>query len=912
MEQINIPKIEQTIKEITEYIGENERLNLLFTSQPKITIDVYRKTSLFIAEKEYEEHERKQSTIPHGFYQILENEMAQYGALKTLKKYEREIQTIANIVNMPVNELKKIILNVRHDQNKPQLSQGVLAARNTLKEIIRKATAKYKESFIKRIIDEKLELLKKYTFSKEKTKNTYQLPVHNFIESITTNPILSETLSSYIAQKIGIIPSSNQIEETILASFEENYVDLLKRIYKIETPSCFNAFIKNKAYIRLKQYYEPKLNKFFKNSNDKEKERIIEVLKAKTKLKELSQKDNLEYQRTKKRLKSIIPHDFQITLEEISTLLIEANCELVLKNGQLFFDIQSKVSKEEIKECKEYIKKEKALKNIHDFIFRYYINQNQLINSLVKQSPTPLSAIEENYYINTDYWFSKEKIIKAIDAIDKEKIERMSKKDFNLLKKFLLEDGLLWAYIANNIDLTTFAKIINNFESIIACSSIEEITIENLKNIIKKANLYDYANDLIIGLLGADITAKIINYNQFSGVNVSDEIIYSRLRKAVDLSVRSEKINTSSLPFNCDVKKNNYKLSRYMNNDPAIFTSGIDTKTCFFISVNENDFFFYSLLNKNGYVIKITDKDNHLVARATCFRKNNVLMINGIRCKNNKVIASSQEETNEMIEIVELVKLMAQKMIELTSQDECPIDFVVCNKAGILENDDIDNAFRFENVNPDFFREPINIYEQDWEEFVHTYDGKEQLLQEVPYTPNKSFTTDFGNHYPAILVASRNNMGFLSVRDISLKDQPPTYKRPRKPIEEYISAEINQEILAKINRIKALYCFIGEPNIQQEKQKNFKLIKSKSEIKNVVIGDDWCIILTSDDRYELYFTRFTIEGKKEILKYITRLSKNIRVDNIQEVVNESLLPIVREDIKEYLKQIQQIHQIKKA
>ena len=175
------------------------------------------------------------------------------------------------------------------------------------------------------------------------------------------------------------------------------------------------------------------------------------------------------------------------------------------------------------------------------------------------------------------------------------------------MKKFLIEDGLLWAYVAENIDLNTFSKIINNFDAIASIYPEDMVCISKLHEIIKTANMHDYTTDIIIGLVGQEIAAKVINYNQFSGVTVTDEVIHKRLRKLIDLAVRSEYINKSSLPFRCDVSLGDYKLQRYRNNDPSIFASGIDTKTCFFISVNENDFFFYSLINKNGFVLKIVN-----------------------------------------------------------------------------------------------------------------------------------------------------------------------------------------------------------------------------------------------------------------------------------------------------------------
>ena len=904
MEQINIERAEQIVSEIKDYINGNTRLEELFTSRPTIKMDVYKKTAYFYAQRKYEEHQTSNEAIPHGFYAILEHEIKNVGLIQTIKKYDQEINLIAKTMNMDPIEIKKILKDLRPSNSLRQDTLSEQNARNELKELFRRFTSKYKENFIKRIIDEKNALLEKNTIKIEAEKEIEHISKNEFISWLLINASARESIISIINKKFNKIVNILQLKDILEATFDSNYMEKLKQIFGIKKPSSFDRFQANKQYVRLKRNYEPKINELFKNATQKERATIAQIINYKTKCKILNEKERKLVTRKSKnseanRLKAIISVEHQQLFEEISTLMAESQCTLLLIGTKFTFNIESKITKEEEKECKDYIAQEKQISSFHNYIYPMYIKQNNLIKQLVTKSPTPLSSNEENYQINADIWFTKEKILRAIDLIDRNKLDSMPEENYRLLNKFLLEDGLLWAYVADNIDINIFVKIINNFESIIACCNKEDITIDNLHDLIKKANLYDYANDLIIGLVGQDITAKVINYNQFSGVTVTDEIIQKRLRKLIDLAVRSERTPKSSLPFGCDVRLGEYRLQRYRNNDPSIFTCGIDTKTCFFISVNENDFFFYSLLNKNGYVIKITDKTGKLLARATCFRKNNVLMINGIRCRNNKVNPESQEETKQMLEIVKLVKLMSEKMIELTTQDVCPIDYVVCNKAGILENSELDSYFQFEGINADLFREPINVYDEDWQEFIHTYDGQEQLLQEVPSNPDKSFTTDFGNHYPAILITSRNYMPLTSPRNISLNDQPATYKRPRRSIEEYISAELTEEIIARINRIRALSCFTGTEEQQEKKKKNYKLIKDKKEIKSLIIGDDWCIIINHNNTYDVYFANYTIINKQEVQRYVGRLLDVITPNNIEELQKEDLIPRIEDGVKIY-------------
>lgn len=872
MKQANIQKVESLIEEIKTEI-DNTRIAELFTSKPTIKLEVYKKTAIFYALKEYEEKIESTPIIPHGFYTILEEDLEKNGMIHTFKKYQKELELITEVMQMEGTHLRKLLMELRKPNNVDSPEQ--LAARLELKDILRKFNAKYKEQFVKKIIDKKLELLKEHTTVKKDKNKKHFLPIKVFVNLIMENKQLKETLSAIIYEKLGISITDIQLREIILCTLSSNYQEEIKNILNITTTQFYTKYKNAKTLNRLNQHYLNRINSFYGDQPKEIKELIIEIIKTKHKMQN-SDQVNTSYT-SKKELQAKLQKLYNesdkngLTLiEEISTILINTNIEIKLDiNENFVFRPNEDTTDIEKALGKAHEKKLKTIKTIHDLIYSLYEKQNSTIVSLMKKTETPLTINEDDYQIDTEPWLTKEKILKAIKKVDKEKLDKLSIKHYNQLKKFLIEDGLLWAYIADNIDVNTFSKIINNFEAIASVHPEEKICISELHEIIKTANMHDYTNDIIIGLVGQEIATKVINYNQFSGVAVTDEVINKRIRKLIDLSVRSEYINTSSLPYRLNVKLGDYQLQRYMNNDPTIFASGIDTKTCFFISVNENDFFFYSLLNKNGFVFKIVNKENELVARATCFRKNNVFMINGIRCKNNKVQPENKEEKEEIVQIVNLVELFAKKLIERTKDDECPIDYVVCNKAGILENPFFED--RFESVNAELFNEPINIYDEDWEDFVHLYDDKEQLLQEVPSCPDKSFTTDFGNHFPALLISSRNNMGLVSPRDISLNDQPATYTRPQKEVEEYIGEEITDEILARINRIRALWCFSGDESTQNTKIYDFKLLK-KEDIKSVELGDDWYNLIKSDGTIEI------ISSRKEEEKY----TKNILVKKAQE------------------------------
>jgi len=847
MEQINVENAHSIANQIATYVKNDERLCALFCAQPSISLKVYEQTARYYANQSYNTNILNK-IIPHGFFQKL-NEMVQnINILRALKTYDQEITLISEYMEIDKKEIQQLVkqLKIKNNEDVTERNNRYKAS-ETLQDIIRKFTAKYKENYIKKIIENKLAEIKGHIIPTTPVAKELLEP-EVFIKNVLENQNLRDVIEQIIYNVVGIESEDFYLKDVLYGTFKDaqeknnnEYAETAKA-FNIIKPENYSIYKKNKAEIRLCDHYIPKLNKSTKSYSIEGKKVILYLLKLKTS----TTRDDPATIKEFEQYKQLINKDVLILIEDMAPLIISTDTYscISLKDNNFSYVPPPQLNEIEKKECSDYELAIKKVKKIQNKIYKYYKRQQGLTNTWVKsvnpkEENSPLIN-NENNQIDISYYLSFSKIKNLIDNLSLEKIHNLNSEHFEELKSLLVDKGLLWAYISENIDINTMTLIIKNFDSIAYNTEKEKINIDNLEEIIKNAKLFQYANDLVIGLVGIRNVAKVINYNQFAGTDITEELIYSRLRKVVDLSVRSERIDKSSLPFNCNVQFDDYSVIRYHNNDPDVFACGIDTKTCFFISVNENDFFFYSLLNKNGYIVKIVNNAGELVARASCFRKNNVLMINGIRCRNNNVLARNAEECNEFKRIVELMKIFSEKMITLTSNDICPIDYVVCNRAGILENAYFEN--KFEKVNEILFQEPINIYDEDWQEFVHLYDNQEQMLQEVPITPNKSFTTDFGCNYPAVLIASRNNRGLLHPSDIKYNDQPDTYERPRKAIQAFIGAEITEEILEQINRIRALNCFQGTPEEQNYKIKNYQLLRRTDNIKNITLGEDWYIV----------------------------------------------------------------------
>lgn len=843
---------EKVYNEYVEYMTDltvgNKRLAELFAVIPEMSIDSYQKTAFLYANKKYEEELNKDEPIPHGFYQILDDSIIKTGFLPTLRVYEKELKLISDTLQLGDTTLRDILKDLRPRQNKGLNEiQQEQKSRSKLKQIFRKFNSVFKENYIKGIVERKMKLLQDTVIFKDQSTLKRVLKPDSFADSIFNNSVLLSRIKAIISEDFYVYPTDSMVREIIIATTKKNYKDSMCRTLMVQAPESYERYLRERHIRRMEANFIPKLLEASKNYSLEEKQVIVKAIEYKQKcLSTAVSQDSEEY----RSLKMLIRKESMVLISGIAKMLNKASGKISIVDGEFSFTFPRRVTPVEIAECESYKNELRSIKKIHNNLYGLYNKQNEVLLEFMNLNKPSLDANEDS--IDKSKWLDAERVKKLISLLDINRINNMPKKVFTALKKFLVKDDLLWIYLAGNIQLSVVAKIINNFEAIYSSIDPSKINISNITELVKKANLYDYVDDFTIALIGLDNLSKIINYNQFLGVNVTDEIIRLRIQKVVDLALRAENTYTSSLPFSCDIRTDKYSLLRYRNNDPSIFTSGFDTKTCFSVGVNENDFFFYSLLSKDGYVIKIVNDKNELVARASCFRRNNVLMINGIRFLNNKVIPANQEELQQFKEVVDLVRLMAKKMISITSYDRCPIDYVVCNQAGLLENAWFEGMF--EKVNSQLFKEPINVYNEEWEKFVHMYDNEPvQMLQEVPSNPEHSFTTDFGNHYPALLLESRNNMGLFSPRDISLEDQDPTYFRPRRSVREFIGEEINADILASINRIRAHD--YARRRKDGEDMGVFSLLSSPDDISTVYLGDDWCFVMLKNGEKLPYYSR---------------------------------------------------------
>ena len=298
-------------------------------------------------------------------------------------------------------------------------------------------------------------------------------------------------------------------------------------------------------------------------------------------------------------------------------------------------------------------------------------------------------------------------------------------------------------------------------------------------------------------------------------------------------------------------------ISRFNNDNPKILSSGIDTGTCFKLDGDDNDFVVYTILNKNGAVFKI-EYQNKFIGRISVFRNCKVLFLNSVRIKDEREEKISKEVIDRNNKIFECLIKLVNEIIHIAHTNGDEIDYVVCNKAGILESSYFNNCY---DIIPEHIAEqPIDIYNDDWQDFISLPN---YLLKQSNRGDKIPFTTDYG-HYPALLIASYDNQQLSRMSDIGYSSPDAIYTRPKKALKLYTSNF--KEILDDIYRIDALKYYEEVQDIEIC-QKNYKRPKINiKDIYRVCLGEYYYKIEYKNGRVEETSLNINKEKNKILIR----------------------------------------------
>ena len=682
-----------------------------------------------------------------------------------------------------------------------------------IREFIRKFNLKYKGEFIKDYCQKKLKEIENDFEIKPKYEDIRHLLSKDTFIKLSLNDIhITNNLKSKISKFFSIEFENSELKKVISNILNNKDIDnykLLNISFNLnDIDNKIKIYNENRTYHRIIRIWLSKLNKLF---SIEQKKLIVSIMCN----------DNLKMYR----------NHFNTAQYTLLTYLLiykrEANCEFNIKDNNIIVTKLDKLSNMDyvlLKEDIEYYKKYKGLK---DSILHYYYtiseNKQEIIEKQQININDEVIFDDDNYQIrNSISLLNIELLIEILKKIDYNKINNYNEYQISFLKKILYKEGLLGCVLkyGSCIDIS---KIINGIDY---CDYMNDKNID-IERIVKLTSIYSVADDFTISVLGTEVVRKLICNEQFLQTN-SLEDKKERLKKAVHLNILAINYNLSTIPYEIGTTLDGVRITRYNNDDAKILKSGIDTGTCFKLDGDDNDYVIYTILNKNGAVFKI-EYQNKIIGRISAIRNCRVLYLNSIRIKGEKEEKLSKDVIDRNFKIFACVKKMANQIINLSHNNNDEIDFVVVNKAGILESSYFNEYYYI--VPEHIVSQPIDIYNEDWYEFVNL---PSYFLKQSNRGLTVPFTTDFG-HYPALLIASYNNKYLTSLMDIGYNSPLAIYQRPKGAL-RLITSNF-KDIIESIYRIDALKYYENNLNLEECHKSYTRPKINIKEIDKVSISD---------------------------------------------------------------------------
>ena len=354
-----------------------------------------------------------------------------------------------------------------------------------------------------------------------------------------------------------------------------------------------------------------------------------------------------------------------------------------------------------------------------------------------------------------------------------------------------------------------------NVPNLMSLMTSEEFSMDNLDKILDYKEMLKYADLKQISLLGKEVIKKVYSNNGFTSASQKE-----RINVACDLLSTMVSRSESTVPY-IKGSYGNYKYSMYDSTDETLLTAGLDTNACFRCCGNDNDFLHYCALDKNGFVIKITDTEGNFIGRASGFRNGNGVYINQLRTIYDK---KSSAYSSEQDAIIKTFEQACDDIVETSQNNQSEtdkIDFVVVTKSYTLS----DRQSNVDGRTTDAIGyDPMDTQSDDWKQFVFTTKNLDEAKR------GNNFNTDYGN-YPIICIKSA--VGVLTPDKIKKGDVPALYPRTRQQVNVN---EPNEDLENYVNKIRACFSY--------QTGQEFGYLKVPQSYK-VVTGDNWYIIFGS-------------------------------------------------------------------
>lgn len=503
---------------------------------------------------------------------------------------------------------------------------------------------------------------------------------------------------------------------------------------------------------------------------------------------------------------------------------------------------------------------------------------DDLASKLAKELPFTDEYFKFDNEWTLEYFNLWDLIDSCIDPIRNYELNSLVCDDsFSNIYNMMVNNGLMWLLVfirnqrnltlsSHSVDKDNVIEIINNMDTITRYAKDFNFDLNDFGEILLAYDISQCASDEALAILGKEIIEKLYKFTDYTD-NEAQEIIYMAKELICEMAKRSK----STVPY-VNGKHLNYNYSMYDSQDETILLSGINTDSCFRIDGNDNDFLHYCALDKNGFVIKITDDFGNFIARASGFRNGNCVYINQLRTIYDEGGNNYYGEyDNEKNDIIETFKKACQDIVT-TSQNNImeinKIDFVFVTQSYAL--DDYESNVGDE-VSDEIGYTPMDTTSEDWIEFVDNTNNLQEADEEG------YFTTDYGD-YPLICMASSMEISEILPEHIERENVPALYERKRNKI--IVTNKIDINVCQKINKIKAIDAFFRETEYDVEE------IPATS---TVFIGDNWYIIYNNGDIVSSCLLVFDSKAKIEFEATKQVINQYTMNNNKQQLDVEKML-----------------------
>lgn len=419
---------------------------------------------------------------------------------------------------------------------------------------------------------------------------------------------------------------------------------------------------------------------------------------------------------------------------------------------------------------------------------------------------------------------------------------------YRMLEGLLVGESLAWlVFVQSNtykelwktftkyeLDDHGVTNLVRGIPEIIKISNKLNYTILSFNDLMLFNRVIRSSDELELAILGAD---KVKILSESTSFTDCDE------RKVIDMatylvSMMCQRKN-STVPY-VKGKTENYRYELYDSQDLDILLSGIKTDACFRLGGTDNDFLFYSALDKNGFVIKFTDNEGNFIARASGFRNGNYVYVNQLRSiydeNGNKYKGHSIAETDE---IKEAFRQAAQEMIRISHnnpEEKVKIDEVFVTASYMFKD------YEKTVSKVDFDGRPMDAESQDWLDFV----SNTKYLDECETYGD--FGTDF-SEYPLIRIATYYDDKQMRIIQ---GDNEAIYERVRNPILYGNSRDV--DLVSKVYRIAGIKAYLEQSEFH---------VPVLSDSDTFFVGDNWYLVWNSGSVVQTCVLESDVQAFKE-------------------------------------------------